>query len=58
MALERTPKRVSLVRCPVPGCDADLRGYTKTSHHFYVEHTPEDFGLTPLCEAVEGGESA
>lgn len=36
--------------CPLPNCRADLTGPCKTSHHFYVEHSPEDFGLSPLGE--------
>ncbi len=36
--------------CPLPDCQADLTGPCKTSQHFYEEHSPEDFGLTPLGE--------
>lgn len=39
-----------LVECPLPGCRADLSGATKTSHHFYSQHRPEEFGLSPLGE--------
>lgn len=45
-----------LTRCPVDWCRADLTGATKTSHHFLNEHTPEDFGLSPLG-AADGGEA-
>jgi len=51
-------ERLQMTECPV--CGADLRGYIKTSRHFYNEHGPEDFGLSPLGtrDADVGGEKA
>lgn len=48
-------ERKILLECPV--CGTDLSGRTKTSDHFYTEHLPEDFGLTPLGE-IRGETSA
>lgn len=47
-------ERQLLTECPLSSCQADLSGKTKTSDHFWTEHRPEDFGLTPLGEIREG----
>jgi hypothetical protein len=50
-------ERQQLTRCPLPWCNEDLSGKKKTSNHFYTKHTPEDFGLSPLGERSNGGET-
>lgn len=47
-AARQRRERKQLTRCPLTSCNEDLSGKKKTSHHFLSEHTPEDFGLTPL----------
>ena len=50
-------ERLQLTRCPLNWCNADLTGTSKTSHHFYDQHNPEDFGLSPLRNIdPDGGE--
>jgi hypothetical protein len=45
-------ERQLITECPV--CGEDLEGRNKrTAQHFYTEHLPEDFGLTPLGEIRE-----
>jgi Zn-finger nucleic acid-binding protein len=47
--------KVHLTECPACGVFLDT-GSINTAAHFRREHTPEDFGLTPLGE-IDGSVS-
>lgn len=39
-------RKLIMTKCPA--CGADLTEEKRTSSHFFDEHLPEDFGLSPL----------
>jgi competence CoiA-like predicted nuclease len=42
--------RVSMTECPVCGQEFDIPSGGAVPAHFLHDHTPEDFGLSPLGE--------
>jgi len=54
-----TGTKIALIKCPACGMEltADYACYTSARHpvaHLLREHTPEDFGLTPLGGERDG----
>lgn len=40
--------RVRLTECPLDDCETTFDALGQVAWHYYSDHSPEDFGLSPL----------